>query len=105
MTLKKCKCGADTWAGSIHQCEHGGSTSAQLPLLYVIAGTYDQAKRFAIEHLVPKTRLRYVGRPEHLRGLNGEGQKVYVFGTASDRKDYDECKRMAIERKFQLEYV
>lgn len=73
--------------------------------LYVIAGTFQQACDYAIERGVGRSSLVYISRADRLRGLCGDGQTVYVYGTASDRKDYDECTQMAIERRFQLEYV
>lgn len=79
----------------------GGQTA----LLYVIAGSLEQAVHFAQSRSVPKGALRCVSRPDHLRGLRGAGQKFYVVGTASRREYFDDCLAKAVERGFSAVYV
>lgn len=74
-------------------------------MLYVIAGTFRQAADLAMSHEIPSNRLVFVDRPHRLRGIDGEGKTVFVYGTAPNRKDFNDCIHMATERRFRIEYV
>ena len=46
-------------------------------LLYVIAGADHQARRLARDLNVPPSRLRYINRPDKLRGIDGNEQTSF----------------------------
>ena len=71
-------------------------------VLYVLAGRYDQAVYLAREMNVPRDRLRYIVDERSLRGIDGRGKTLYVYGTAYERDDCYECERMAAERGFEV---
>ena len=72
-------------------------------LIYVLAGNYEQARKFAYSKGAHYTRTVYVDRREKLMGLRGE--KIYVVGTASERDNYRKLLMEARIREFVVEYV
>lgn len=77
--------------------------SASTDLLYVLAGTYEQARKFAYSKGVQYTRMVSVDRREKIMGLRGK--KLYVVGTAYERDDYDALLIEAGIREFDVEHV
>ncbi len=71
-------------------------------VLYVLAGEYRQAKDLAMAYEYPKNRLRYIDDSYKLRGIDGKGKTLFVYGTAVARDDYQECVRLATERGFKV---
>ena len=72
-------------------------------LLYVLAGSYEQALHFSKSLNVHRSRLVYVSRPEHLRGIRNE--KLYVTGTYYDKADWLKCVELAEAQDFIIDYV
>lgn len=70
--------------------------------LYVLAGTYRQAREFATAYQCPKNRLQYIDDSYRLRGIDGRGKNLFVCWTAYSKDNYQECFSMAKERGFNI---
>jgi hypothetical protein len=74
-------------------------------VLYVLAGTYRQAADLAMRHGLPSNRLRYIDDRDRLRGIDGKGKTLFVYGTAAKREDFFAVLRLAEERGFNIMYI
>lgn len=74
-------------------------------MLYVIAGTYRQAASLATQHGLPQNRLRFIDSPEKLRGIDGAGKTLFVYGSLHYDKNYYDCIDLAMERGFKIEHI
>lgn len=74
-------------------------------LLYVLAGDYQQAVFYAKERGMTRDRLRDVSNDRDLRGIDGKGKNLYIYGTAYRRDRYREIINVAIGRGFNVKHV
>jgi len=82
-----------------------GSSSAGMVLLYVLAGSWNQAVWFAEYKYVQKRNLRYISDSSNLCEIDGKRKTLFVLSTARDRQDYFECLDLAQNRGFTIEHM
>ena len=69
-------------------------------LLYVHAGTRQQALDFAKSKGIPNQRVFYIANEESLKGINGKGKRIDCVGSYTDHCRHMKIMEMASERGF-----
>ncbi len=73
-------------------------------LLYVIAGSYEEAVRFATDRGVNRSFLKHITCMEDLSRVDGNGQTLLVCGTAYDQPYIHGVLRTARACGFTIKY-
>lgn len=71
-------------------------------VVYVLAGSFAQARRFFDDLKVPAKRRCYVHDSYQLAGVRGG--KLYLVGTYAENRDFLEIFDLAKSRGFEIRY-
>jgi hypothetical protein len=71
-------------------------------LVYILAGSAQQAVEYAREKKIDKNLIVYVHEPYRLWGINGKGKKLILYGTYYKRHDSHDIIAEAVSRGWEV---
>jgi hypothetical protein len=71
-------------------------------LVYILAGSAQQAIQYARDNNIDRSLIVYVHEPYRLRGIEGKGKKLIVYGTYYERENHTEIIEEAVSRGWEV---
>ncbi len=69
-------------------------------MIYIVAGNFEEARRYADNNKISACFFRYICQPDTIRGL--KHQSVVCIGTYAQRADIKEMMAMIHDREFVI---